>query len=199
MKTIFKKAFSLCLSVFMLMALLCPTAFAAESRLYDSGLDSGIEISTEGGKEIELYGHVEPTIISVTMPSYIPFDISKSILTDNKVVSPKIDIVNNSKVPLNVVVDRARVDLSRLPGVTWSDTGSVSSTQIAVGLTEAQTAPTYLYNAHWLKNDKQNTQLIRLGAQGTGRLFIVGNIGMSVPENQTFSVIPTLVVRTASY
>lgn len=182
----------------LVVTLLSVGAAALSPSARDSGLDSGVDIAVSGGKSIQLRGHVEPTIISVTMPSYIPFDISKMVEGENKVVSPRIDVTNHSLVPVSVSVDYASVDLSRLPGVTWSGTGVVNNTQIAVGFTEADAQPTTLYGANWLKRGEQNTSLLALNARDEGTLYLVGAIGVDVPENRTFTVTPTLVVRAGN-
>ena len=54
-----------------------------------------------------------------------------------------------------------------------------------------------LGGAKWLAQGQQNTELIRLVSQQDGKMFIVGAIGSQVPENQVFSVVPTLVVKQA--
>ncbi len=188
-----KKVLSFLLTVAMVFA--CSQAVFADARAYrDSG---DIVIETSGGKEIELVGHVEPTIISVVMPSYIPFDISKSQPAENKVVSPEIKVTNNSNVAVTIYVDNARVDLSNLQGTSWNNNGMVAENQVAVGLTEAAAQPENLMGARWLAQGQQNTELLRLIPQQNGKMFIVGAIGSQVPENQVFSVVPTLVVKQA--
>ena len=190
-----KKAVSFILTLAMVFA--CSQTVFADSRAYRDSGSGDIVIETSGGKEIELVGHVEPTIISVVMPSYIPFDISKSQPADNKVVSPEINVTNNSNVPVVIYVDNARVDLSNLQGTSWSNSGVVAENQVAVGLTEAAVQPENLGGAKWLAQGQQNTELIRLVSQQDGKMFIVGAIGSQVPENQVFSVVPTLVVKQA--
>ena len=69
-----KKAVSFILTLAMVFA--CSQTVFADSRAYRDSGSGDIVIETSGGKEIELVGHVEPTIISVFMRSYIPFDIS---------------------------------------------------------------------------------------------------------------------------
>lgn len=175
----------------------CMTAALASSMAFAASdvVDSGIDIATTGGKSIQLRGHVEPTIISVTMPSYIPFDISKSVQGANKVVSPRIEVSNHSLVPVSVMVDYASVDLTQLGSTTWSSSGLVNSNQVAVGFMETSTQPTYLDGASWLKSGAQETALLDMQAKAGGILYVVGNIGNEVPENKTFTVTPTLVVR----
>lgn len=189
-----KKLITLCMAAMIAVSAFGTTVFAYSGD-YDSGDSGDINIGTSGGKAIDLVGHIEPTIISVTMPSYIPFDISKSLNAENKVVSPKITVSNNSAVPVTIIVDNARIDLGRLAGVTWSSTGKVAEKQIAVGFVETDTHPSYLTNAKWLKVGDQSLELIELDAKNSGNLFIVGNIGEMVAENRTFTVTPTLVVK----
>lgn len=187
-----KKVLSLCLVLVFIFTTMSTQVFAAVDAK-----DSGITISSEGGKEIELYGHIESTIISVTMPSYIPFDISRSVETQNKAVSPKITVQNNSKVPVTVLVDRARVDLNHLPNVTWSSNGTVGEKQIAIGFVPSKEQPAELTGARWIENGIQDTKLLDLPISTADTMFIVGALGSQVPENKTFSVIPTLIVRPA--
>lgn len=189
-----KKLVTLCMAAMIAISALGTAAFAYTED-YDSGDSGDINIGTSGGKAIDLVGHIEPTIISVTMPSYIPFDISKSLSAENKVVSPKITVSNNSDVPVTIIVDNARIDLGQLSGVTWSSTGTVAERQIAVGFVETDSQPTYLTNAKWLKAGDQTLDLIELDAKNSGNLFIVGSIGAMVAENHTFTVTPTLVVK----
>lgn len=193
MKRIFCTAMALCI-----VLAFASVAGAAPSRARSVPGRSGgpdITIGTSGGKEISLVGHVEPTLITVTMPSYIPFDISKSASTENKVLSPSIDITNNSKVPVSIYVDNTRIDIGQLSGASWGTSANITERQVAIGFTEAASAPSGLGDASWLLNGKQKTDLLRIDSQSSGNLFIVGAIGDLVPENKTFSVTPTLVVK----
>ena len=136
-----------------------------------------------------------------TMPTYVPFDISRSVQGDNKVVSPRITITNNSSVPVSVDVTYTAVDLSKLPGTTWSDSGSVEGNQIAIGF-QAETAseqlPTTLSGTRWLvANNAQNTTIASMGALESASVYVVGTLGNAVPENNSFTVTPTFVVRQA--
>lgn len=197
-----KKSFSLFMAIAMLLVMaMCPAVYAAPTardsgNVFDSG--GGIEITTEGGKQIQLVGHVSPTIISVTMPSHIPFDISAGVGQENKVVSPKITIENHSVVPVNVSVDNTIVDTSTLNGrVDWVVGANVGEYGLAVGFTEADTEPSGLGGARWLAKGNQNLRLLDLDAKGKGILWVVGAIGDSVPQDGTFTVTPTLVVKKA--
>lgn len=195
-----KKSFSLFLAIcILLVTAMCPAVYAADSRAYDSDVyDSGggIEITTGGGKQIQLVGHVSPTIISVTMPSRIPFDISAGVSRENQVVSPKITVENHSAVPVNVSVDHTEVDISKLGGtVEWKMQADVGDNGLAVGFAKSETEPGNLNGAMWLANGEQNLRLLDLNANGQGTLFVVGAIGNAVPQNGTFTVTPTLVVQ----
>lgn len=197
-----KKSFSLFLAICMLfVTAMCPAVYAAsdryfDSQVYDSG--GGIEITTGGGKQIQLVGHVSPTIISVTMPSRIPFDISAGVTRQNQVVSPEITIENHSAVPVNILVDHTEVDTSKLNGeVEWKTQADVGEKGLAVGLKKSTKEPSTLDNAKWLANGEQNLELLNLGANAKDTLFVVGAIGPSVPQDGTFTVTPTLVVKKA--
>ena len=48
-----------------------------------------------GSGQMEMVGTIEPTILSVTMPSFVPFNISNSLSTQNKVISPRINVKNS--------------------------------------------------------------------------------------------------------
>ena len=61
---------------------------------------------------------------------------------------------NNSNVPVRIDVTYTKVDLSKLKNVSWSDTGTVNSNQIAIGLKQEETKdemPKTLTQARWLK------------------------------------------------
>lgn len=195
-----KKSLSLFLAVCMLLVVcLSSTAFALPTAYSDSNIDDGVNIAIQGGKSIELVGTVQPTIISVTMPAYIPFDMNYSLSTVNKVISPAIDVTNHSTVPVDISVGKTSVDLSKMPNASWSDNGnSILSDQIAVGLVESRTQPQDFSGAKWLKNGTNNTPLLtNLAANAVGRLYIVGNIGSEAGSTGTFTVTPTLIVALA--
>lgn len=198
-----KKSFSLFLAVCMLLTMfLCPAAYAAPANPYDSGIGGGIDIATQGGKSIQLVGTVDPTVISVTMPAYIPFDLSYGVARENKAVSPVIDVTNHSTVPVNITVGNTSVDLTKLKGATWSDNGApgmLQPSQVAVGFVQANEEPDYLYNAIWLNRGANDKALLtHLGSNSVGRLFIVGNIGYNVTSTGSFTVTPTLLVKKAN-
>ena len=77
------------------------TAFAAEPA-------STRDIPVGGSGQVEMVGTVEPTILTVTMPTFVPFNISNSLSTQNKVISPRINVKNNSNVPVQVDVASTR-------------------------------------------------------------------------------------------
>lgn len=183
------------LAASVLAALIGCQAFAAEA-----GTTKDIPIGTSN--VMEMIGTIEPTIMSVTMPSFVPFHISNSVIGQNKVVSPRIPVVNNSTVPLTVNVVYTTVDLSKMENTTWSDNGTVSDTQIAIGFKEEAKEyemPTTLSQAKWLQaNKSQDTNVLILDANQTKAMYVVGAMGSKVAENSTFSVIPTFVVERTS-
>ena len=149
-----------------------------------------------------MVGTIEPTILSVTMPTFVPFNISNSLSTQNKVISPRIQMKNNSNIPVRVDVSYTRVDLSKLNHVEWSNTGTVTDNQIAIGLKQEETKnemPTGLSQARWLKaNQTQNLNVLILNANQEGALYVVGALGQNVSDNGTFNVTPTFVVSKTS-
>lgn len=187
MKTIFKiLSFVLSASLFF-----SSSAFAAETRT-----STNIPIGSSG--QMEMMGTIEPTIVSVTMPSFVPFNISNNVSTENKVISPRINVSNNSNVPIGVDVLYTSVDISNLRNTTWSNTGIVNDNQIAIGFKQEvhyYNMPKDLLNTRWLvANRYQYMNVLRLDANQTGAMYVVGNLGSRVSENTTFNVTPTLIV-----
>lgn len=190
-----KKALSLVLAVWMLL-ILSVSAISAQAVDSDTPTtDSGDIIVGTDAQKIELVGHVQPVILSVVIPSYIPFDISRNLSTENKVVSPQISIDNRSTVPVEILVENADINISQLTGTDWNDTGNVGENEIAVGFTEAVVRPESLLDVRWLSKGRQELQLMELEPGITKTMMVVGDIGSAVPENKSFSVSPTLVVR----
>lgn len=183
------------LPVVLLAALLVTSAYGADLPIGASSMD--IPIGTSG--DMVMVGTVEPTIMSVTMPTYVPFHIARAVQGDNKVISPRITVTNNSSVPVSLDVSYTSVDLSKLPGTTWNDGQYVGNNQIAIGFqpeTIANQMPTSLAGTKWLQaNTYQNVHVMSLTAYGESTMYVVGTLGSAVPENDTFSVIPTFVVR----
>lgn len=73
-------------------ALLSVNVFAAGSY-QDKDLPLG------SSSEVLMVGEIEPTLMSVTVPSYVPFHISRSVEGENKVISPRVTITSHSAVP----------------------------------------------------------------------------------------------------
>lgn len=167
-------------------------AFAAET-----GTTKDIPVGMSS--QVEMVGTIEPTILSVTMPSFVPFNISNSVTTQNKVISPRINVKNNSNIPIEINVGYTEIDISKLSGTTWSDNGTVSDNQIAIGLKEEVTEnvmPADLNSAHWLpKNQYKDINVMILDANKNGVMYVVGTMGSSVSESATFKVTPTFVVK----
>lgn len=171
------------------------TAFAAEPA-------STRDIPVGGSGQVEMVGTVEPTILTVTMPTFVPFNISNSLSTQNKVISPRINVKNNSNVPVQVDVASTRIDISKLKNTTWSNTGAVNAHQIAIGLKQEEVAnemPKDLANTRWLQqNQTDEMNVLILDANQDGALYVVGTLGQDVSESATFNVTPTFVVRKTS-
>ena len=185
------------LPVLLIGALLVTSAYGADLPIGASSMD--IPIGASG--DMVMVGTVEPTIMSVTMPTYVPFHIARAVQGDNKVISPRITVTNNSSVPVSLDVSYTRVDLSKLPGTTWNNGQYVGNNQIAIGFqpeTTVNQMPTSLAGTKWLQaNVYQNVNVMSLSAYGESTMYVVGTLGNAVPENNTFSVIPTFVVRQA--
>lgn len=185
----------LALSAALLAGALSTTAHAAEAT-------SNRDIPVGGSGQVEMVGTIEPTILSVTMPSFVPFNISNSLSTQNKVISPRINVKNNSNVPVQVDVAKTNIDISKLKNTTWSNTGAVGANQIAIGLKKEDAPnemPTTLANARWLKeNQTENMNVLILDSNQEGAMYVVGTLGDKVSESATFNVTPTFVVSRTS-
>ena len=156
------------------------------------------DIPVGGSGQMEMVGTIEPSILSITMPSYVPFNISNGIEAQNKVISPRIVVQNNSNIPVHIDVAYTSVNLQNLHNVSWSNTGDVNPNQIAVGLKEESAAnkmPEDLTGAKWLQaNKKSDISIMDLDAKKSGAMYVVGAIGYQVTDHATFSVTPTFVV-----
>lgn len=186
----------------IILQLAVATTLLFSSVAYAADITSTRDIPVGGSGQMEMVGTIEPSILSVTMPSFVPFNISNSLSTQNKVVSPRINVKNNSNIPVQVDVVYANVDISKLKNTEWSDTGSVAANQIAIGLKQEETKdemPTTLAHARWLKaNVKQDTNVMILDANQEGAMYVVGTLGQNVSESATFNVTPTFVVSKTS-
>ncbi len=185
----------LALTAALLASTFSTTAHAAEAT-------TTRDIPVGGSGQVEMVGTIEPTIISVTMPSFVPFNISNSLSTQNKVISPRINVKNNSNVPVQVDVASTKVDISKLKNTTWSNTGAVNDNQIAIGLKQEDTPntmPTDLANTRWLKdNQTEEMNVMVLNSNQEGAMYVVGTLGQKVSESATFNVTPTFVVSQTS-
>ena len=169
---------------------------------YAATASSPKDIPVGSSGQMEMVGTIEPTILSVTMPSFVPFNISNSLQSQNKVISPRINVKNNSNIPVQIDVIYTKVDLSKLENVSWSNNGTVNANQIAIGLKQEEIEnemPEDLVHAKWLKeNQKQDTNIMVLDASQKGAMYVVGTLGAKVSENATFNVTPTIVVSKTS-
>jgi len=189
-----KRKLSAFLAAVMAVSLFVTAAYASSN--YQSG-----DVPIGSSNEVLMVGTVVPSIMSVTMPTYVPFHVSRAIEGDNKVISPRITVTNNSSVPVNLDVVYTSVDLSKLDGATWGIGPSVAANEIAIGFQPeilANQMPTTFNQAAWLKaNVQQDLNIMSLNAYGSSSMYVVGSLGDAVPENNSFSVIPTFVVRQA--
>ena len=189
-----KRKLSALLAAVLVAGLFVSSAYAS------SGYQSG-DVPIGSSNEVLMVGTVVPSVMSVTMPTYVPFHVSRTIEGDNKVISPRITVTNNSNVPVSLDVAYTTVDLSKLQGAAWGIGPDVAPNEIAIGLqleTLANQMPTTLSQTTWLQaNVQQNASIMSLNAYGNSTMYVVGTLGAAVPENNSFSVIPTFVVRQA--
>ena len=189
-----QKRFFSFLAVVLAAALFAANAFAAGSY-QDKDLPLG------SSSEVLMVGEIEPTVMSVTVPSYVPFHISRSVEGENKVISPRVTITSHSGVPVNIDVAYTTVNLSGLKGTTWSDGQNVGENQIAIGFQPeilSNQLPTTLSQTKWLKaNAPQYLTLTSLNPYGSSTLYVVGTLGAAVPEDSSFTVTPIFVVSKA--
>ena len=93
------------------------------------------------------------------------------------------------------------VDLSRLQGTTRSNGPYIGENQVAVGFqpeTLLNQMHTTLDQTKWLlENTAQDINIMTLCAFYSSAMYVVGTLGAAVPENYSFSVVPTFVVRQA--
>lgn len=189
-----KRKLSAFLATVMAVSLLATAAYATSS--YQAG-----DVPIGSSNEVLMVGTVVPSVMSVTMPTYVPFHVSRSIDGANKVISPRITVTNNSSVPVSLDVVYTSVDLSKLKGAAWGIGPNVAPNEIAIGFQPevlANQMPTTLSQTVWLQaNRQQNANIMSLNAYGSGAMYVVGALGSAVPENSSFSVVPTFVVRQA--
>ena len=189
-----QKQFLSFLAVVLGAVLFSPRAWAAGSY-QETDLPLG------ASREVLMGGEIEPTLMSVTIPSYVPFHISRSVEGDNKVISPRVVITSHSGVPVNIDVAYTTVNLNGLKGTTWSDSQYVGENQVAIGFqpeTLSNQLPTTLDQTKWLQaNSPQYLNLTSLNPYGTSTLYVVGTLGAAVPEDSSFTVTPIFVVSKA--
>jgi len=187
-------------TIFLQLVLTASLLFS--SVAYAAEINSSKDIPVGGSGQMEMIGTIEPTILSVTMPSFVPFNISNSLSTQNKVISPRINMKNNSNVPIKIDVAYTDVNISELKNTNWSNDGAVKANEIAIGLKQEDTAntmPESLSGAKWLhQNEQQNMNVLILDANQEGALYVVGAMGQEVSESATFNVTPTFVVSKTS-
>lgn len=187
-------------SVFLQLFLAATMLFSTAA--YAAEVTSTRDIPLGGSGQMEMVGTIEPTILSVTMPTFVPFNISNSLSTQNKVISPRINVKNNSNVPVEVNVAYTKVNLENLKNTTWSSDGTVDANQIAIGLKQESAEnemPEDLAHTRWLKDgDNDNMNVLILDSNQEGAMYVVGTLGQNVSESATFNVTPTFVVKKTS-
>ena len=179
----------------ILIAVLSTTGAGAVGSYQDKSIPIG------SSSEVLMVGEIEPTVMSVTVPSYVPFHISRSVAGENKVVSPRITMTSHSSVPVRVYVVYTKVNLDGLKGTTWASSQNTGSNQIAIGFqaeTLANQMPTSLEQTKWLlANTAQSLNIANLNPYGSSVMYVTGTLGSDVPEDSSFTVTPTFVVSKA--
>lgn len=203
-----KKLISLALCVMMLFASSI-SLVASEYETVDMSIDtkgssqntSGAALTTSGSA-LSLRAEIMPSVMTVTMPTSINFDISKNIQGENKAIAPIIKFKNNSNLEVTISVVRTDVYIAGLEGATWSDNGVFDITtenKVAVGLRTKTSPdlprPTSFDGAYWLKHGVNSYNLLSLAPGEMGYCDIVGKIGINVIENRAFTAVPILVAK----
>lgn len=189
-------------AAFLTALLIALPISAAPNLPLGASNNSSTDIPIGSSGNMTMVGNIKPNILSVTVPTYVPFDISYSIEGENKVISPRIAMKNNASAPVDVKVVYAAVDMKNFKTTTWSDTGTVNDNQIAIGFKEEMTEnemPSDLSNSKWLTaNQTQDSTILSLGSRKTGITYVVGRIGTQVNENASFTVVPTFIVSPST-
>ena len=102
-------------SIFLQLVLAATLLFSTVT--YAAEVNSTRDITVGSSGQMEMIGTIEPTIFSVTMPTFVPFNISNSLSTQNKVISPRINVKNNSNVPVQIDVAYTYVNLDKMQNV----------------------------------------------------------------------------------
>ena len=76
-----KRKLSVFLAAVMAISLLATAAYASSN--YQAG-----DVPIGSSNEVLMVGTVVPSVMSVTMPTYVPFHVSRTIEGTNKVISP---------------------------------------------------------------------------------------------------------------
>ena len=149
----------------------------------------------QSGINIEMQGQLAPSIISLTMPTSIYFDMNSQIEGENKVLSPEIVIDNNSYSDVTISVMNTQIDLTKLDGVEWGNGGVTNDNEIAVGLSVTPTAPTTLESAQWLRQNDMNNPMVLclIDSFMDESFYVVGNLGSGVNSSSTFTVSTTFM------
>ena len=80
----------------LFLQILLAASLLFTTAAYAAEISSTRDIAIGSSGQMEMIGTIEPNILSVTMPTFVPFSISNSIPSQNKVVSPRIHMKNNS-------------------------------------------------------------------------------------------------------
>ena len=87
-----KRKLSAVLAVFAAVSIFLTTAYASSN--YQSG-----DVPIGSSNEVLMVGTVVPSVMSVTMPTYVPFHVSRTIEGDNKVISPRNQQLQRPRQP----------------------------------------------------------------------------------------------------
>lgn len=192
MKLFFRNSMAFALAVVML----CVPATAATTSIGYSQ----VEVPIGASSVMELQGYIQPTIMTVTMPSKVSFDVQKSISQENKVLSPRIVVQNNSTYPVNISMEHATVDISSLDGTIWSENGIIGDYSLAMGITKERQlnqAPETFQYTNWIVDGYHDKNIMQVDSHDQGAMYVVGGIGKYVPDNKSFKVAVRFVVTIA--
>ncbi len=183
-------------------------ALSLSSGLVYASNYNSVDVTVGEGREMTMIGSVLPSIVSVTIPTTVPFDMSKNLSGENKAVSPVVPFRNNSASTLYVSIRQTTIDISKFPGTAWSDDGVVyeNDNSIAVGFmrvtSDSALRPTDIEDnkTTWLIKGAFSQGLVEIPKNSSKFTYVVGKIGKSVPETggTNFTVVPTFVVTTTT-
>lgn len=123
-----KKAMAFALCVLLIVGASCT---AASAGTFTTG--SAVVPISGGGIQVSMSGSVEPTILSVTLPTDIVFEIGKSNEGENKVLSPAVPVSNGSSQGVYIYAQNTQVDMSQMGGAVYVPSTTGGSLAVTAG------------------------------------------------------------------